>query len=621
MNRYGIFTSKLLKLTLITLAVASIGVTSVFVAIPIITAAVCIASIVALFLIMRKTYPDLSEICTFADALSKGKLNANTPVFFDKQTESLVRSLVCIQENAIAVANEVGRVGKEISVNNLYARGDMDSVDSQGKIVIASLNNIINNLLSYVHDLPLVSCTFDKHARFTYINKLGQDQGFLPENITGKTLYELDPTDNTKEVTKRIEHTAKTGEAQSFQISIISPAGNEIIEDYYLGPLRNADGEITGAIVVNCDAAETAINKKVTAYQNEEASALTKILQEELDNGLLKFTYKPRPHDQDTSATAASYKKIGDTLSHSVAFIKDYVDEINQVLSAIADGDLTVSINREYIGDFASIKDSINNISCRLNNTLKEITSTSDKVLLGANQISATAAELANGAQIQAGSIEEVTASFDILSQQIQNDSNNAGEASALSDKSVKYAQESNNDMNRMLEAMQHIKDSGNNISKINSTIQEIAFKTNLLALNASVEAARAGDHGKGFSVVAEEVRNLAARSQSAATQTTELIDESIKRVDAGSSIAKNTADSLSNIVSSSNEILLVMDQIYASVKEQIESFDQVNANLSQISLVAQNNSAASEEAAAAAEELNSQAESLQRLVKYFRLK
>ena len=300
--------------------------------------------------------------------------------------------------------------------------------------------------------------------------------------------------------------------------------------------------------------------------------------------------------------------------------LSGYIADISEDLEAISGGNLTTKITHEFAGSFVPIKESLNNISAIYHKAMVEISSVCDQVLANANQSATTAENLANGVQVQSDSIKELSASFELLSRQILDDASNAEKAAVFSNKSVKYAEEGDQDMSRMLEAMQQIKESSGNISTIINVIQDIAFQTNLLALNASVEAARAGEHGRGFAVVAEEVRNLAARSQGAATQTTEFIEESISRVNAGSSLAKTTAESLSNIATSANEILQVMEKIHISVKEQMESFDQVNTGLSRISLVVQNNNVVSKDAASAAEELSTQAEFLRQLVGFFKL-
>jgi methyl-accepting chemotaxis protein len=317
---------------------------------------------------------------------------------------------------------------------------------------------------------------------------------------------------------------------------------------------------------------------------------------------------------------AGDFLAIKNAFNEFTALYPKYMSEISKNLSSLAEGDLTSSIDIVFNGDFDRIKYTFNNFVNTLNQTMSEINGASVQVLQGATLIASSAMDLSNGTQEQASSVEELNAAVDMINERTQQNAENAATANQLSNKSATNAGDGNAAMKQMVDAMTQIKASSTDISKIVRTIQDIAFQTNLLALNASVEAARAGEHGKGFSVVADEVRTLAGRSQKAAEETTALIEGSISRVEAGSTIAKTTAESLNAIVASANEVLTIISSISASSKEQAEEISNVSDGLAQISNVVQNNSAVSQETAAASQELNSQAELLRQLVSFFKL-
>lgn len=303
--------------------------------------------------------------------------------------------------------------------------------------------------------------------------------------------------------------------------------------------------------------------------------------------------------------------------------LRETIDDVGRILDEIAHGNLAVDVTKNesyYIGDFKVLSESLKSIRANLTNVIRDISQVANQVDSSADRVSTGAQALSQGTLEQAASIDGLVSNVTAITSQIQTSTVRCGSASELVAKATGYAAEADTKMDQLLAATRNIDQSSTQIGTIIKTIEDIAFQTNILALNAAVEAARAGSAGKGFSVVADEVRNLAAKSAEAAQNTNSLINRSIHDVKTGTESTDLAVSAMQIINDCIQSIKTLMDEIAAASVQQSEMIVLVENGIKEISAVVQTNSSAAEKSAAVSKELSNQARTLNSLISRFHI-
>ncbi len=320
----------------------------------------------------------------------------------------------------------------------------------------------------------------------------------------------------------------------------------------------------------------------------------------------------------NTDLKRISGKNEISTLQNSFCDLLDTFNNQAETISRLSDGDLSVTITPKSEDDV--VGNALNVLVNKNHNAFANMSLAADQIAQGSYQIADASKNLADGATQQASAIEQISTSVSEIANKSKNNATEVSDVQGLISDAATAITSGNAKMQQMMEAMKEIQNGSEDIQKIIKVIDDIAFNTNILALNASVEASRAGEHGKGFVVVAEEVRNLAGRSAEASKQTAEMIEDSINRVKKGVTLATDTKESLQVISELVNRITESGNSIAKASDEQAESASQIDNALMQISQITQTNSATSEECAAASEELSAQTRTLNSQIASFKL-
>lgn len=306
-------------------------------------------------------------------------------------------------------------------------------------------------------------------------------------------------------------------------------------------------------------------------------------------------------------------------LAHSINQNIRNLRNIGEAISRISQGDLTIEI--KSVSDADGLSRSLNPMIDSLNLLIGEVKNSASQVNSGAEQISDGSQSLSQGSSEQASALSEIAATANEVNAQAKLNSDNSRQASKLAEETMEAAVRGDSEMKELLNSMKDINESAKEIQKIVKVIDDIAFQINLLALNANVEAARAGKYGKGFAVVADEVRNLAMKSANSVKETTEMVEKSIKSVQAGNNFVVRVNENLKTILDKSGKSLELTNEVMIASENQAHAIEEINKGLDQIEQITQAATANAEESAATAEELSAQSNTLLDLISRFKLK
>ena len=452
-----------------------------------------------------------------------------------------------------------------------------------------------------------------QHARANMLLVLRSDDPAKKQEYTAAMEKNLDEAD---ECLKVLQQTAKSDQAKT-EIATLTTAYNNFrqstasyLRQQAVQPLESGTRTAATTNYVKSDEAIADKLHEIADMGYDSAKKRDIAISEKLDRDVIAIIMVALAMVLASAAAGILFNRD----------VKNRLIQLSESADRIADGDLATEVvtsTGDELGDAAA---SFEIMRQRIREVLVEINHGADQVAAGAQNVSDASVALSQGASEQAASVEQVSASISEIASQTASNAQNAEKANELTVGTRSRAEMGNQEMQEMLAAMEEINASSVNISKIIKVIDEIAFQTNILALNAAVEAARAGQHGKGFAVVAEEVRNLAARSAKAAKETTDMIEGSMEKVEAGRGIAHKTAQALSEIVGDVASVADIVASIAKASNEQKLALEQINQGVQQVSQVVQSNSSTSEEAATASQHLSAQADSMKANVGKFRL-
>jgi methyl-accepting chemotaxis protein len=400
----------------------------------------------------------------------------------------------------------------------------------------------------------------------------------------------------------------RRGEPQSGQFKRIGKGGRVIWMQAVYNTVLDASGKPSKVLKVATD---------VTTQVN--ATLQMQITVEQAQDVIKSAIGGDLSRRVDAAGTSGYVLTMAESINLLLVTVSQMFGDVQQVVMGATEGDLSGRVETgAKTGDLRKMAESVNMLLESVSEIVSNVKGAAGEVLRGAEEISQGNLDLSKRTEQQSSSLEETASSMEEMTTTVKQNADNAGEANQLATAARDQAEKGGAVVGKAIGAMAKINEASKKISDIIGVIDEIAFQTNLLALNAAVEAARAGEQGRGFAVVATEVRSLAGRSATAAKEIKELIQDSVKKVEDGSTLVTQSGQTLDQIVTSVKKVSDIVAEIAAASREQSSGIEQVNQAVMQMDETTQQNAALVEQATAASQSMAEQARQLTTLMQRY---